>query len=460
MAVAPEKVKISNLVVGISTVAALAGLLFGYDVGVISGAVLFLKKYFLLTAHQEGFIVGSVPFGALIASALCGKFNDVIGRRNNLLLTAVLFIVGTMGCVFAMNVPALVISRFIIGLGIGMGSFSAPLYIAEVSQREYRGAMVTLNQLAIVIGIMLAYCVDYLFTATSDWRYMFACGLLPAIVLFFLAWILPESPRWLMVHDDHRSAQAILTRIHGQENARKEFQELQEVVRIEKQNAGKKVQRGFFKVLLLGILVSILTQAVGINAIIYYAPSIFQQTGFDSATSAMLASIGVGVVNVVFTIVAIKLLDRYGRRLLLLIGVSGIVLSLLVMVLGFASHLSGHTALAWLMFFAIILFVACQAIGTGPACWLIPSEVFPVNMRGIGMGFSVAFNWGTNVLVAYFFPFILLNFGGTISFAIFLIIAIIALLYFFFFVPETKNVSLERIEENLYAGKKTRQLGA
>jgi MFS family permease len=174
----------------------------------------------------------------------------------------------------------------------------------------------------------------------------------------------------------------------------------------------------------------------------------------------MLASIGVGVVNVVFTIVAIKLLDRYGRRLLLLIGVSGIVLSLLVMVLGFASHLSGHTALAWLMFFAIILFVACQAIGTGPACWLIPSEVFPVNMRGIGMGFSVAFNWGTNVLVAYFFPFILLNFGGTISFAIFLIIAIIALLYFFFFVPETKNVSLERIEENLYAGKKTRQLGA
>lgn len=451
--------KISPLVMGISIVAAIAGLLFGYDVGVISGALLFIKDTFQMSPSEQGFVVGAVPFGALVASALCGKFNDVLGRRNNLLLTATLFMVGTVGCAFAMSIPFMICARIIIGIAIGVGSFSAPLYIAEVSQQEHRGALVTLNQLAIVCGILLAYVVNALFSVHGEWRWMFGLGVLPAIILFILAWLLPESPRWLMIRNNVSAAHNILMRIHGREKADRELAELKEVVRIEKESSGKKLQRGFYKVLFLGIFVSILTQAVGINAIIYYAPSIFELTGFTHATSAIFATLGVGLVNVIFTLVAVRLLDRFGRRPLLLIGVGGIILSLILMVLSFAGNINIHASLAWVTFFACILFVASQAIGTGPACWLIPSEIFPTKMRGVGMGFSVAFNWGTNVVVAYFFPIILANWGGVSSFTIFLCIAIVAWIYFYNAVPETKGVSLEKIEENLYAGKRSRDLG-
>jgi MFS family permease len=228
---------------------------------------------------------------------------------------------------------------------------------------------------------------------------------------------------------------------------------------LEKNTSTTKRHKGFANVLLLGGLVSIFTQAVGINAIIYYAPTIFKLTGFSHTTGALLATLGVGVVNVVFTILAIRLLDAFGRRPLLLVGVVGIVLSLIIMVVAFAGNVHSHATLAWLTFFAVILFVACQTIGTGPACWLIPSEIFPTNMRGLGMGLSVACNWGTNVVVAFLFPIILSHWGGLTSFVIFLVIAIIAFVYFYRYLPETKGVTLEHIEENLYTGVKTRDLG-
>lgn len=455
-----SSVKLTPLMVGIAMVAALAGLLFGFDVGVISGAQLFLKNTFMLSPAQQGLVVGGVPFGALVASALCGKFNDILGRRNNLIFTAVLFTVGTIGCAVSQNVDMLIVFRCIVGLAIGVGSFSAPLYISEVSEERHRGGLVTLNQLAIVIGILVAYCVDYGFTATHNWRAMFISGLLPALLLFVLAWFLPESPRWLMARNKAEKAKAILRRIHGVQEADKEFSELQRVIQKEHSSSKESRSKSFSKVLWLGILVSILTQAVGINAIIYYAPTIFKLTGFSHNATAILATIGVGVVNVVFTIVAIRLLDVFGRRPLLLVGVAGIIISLIIMVIGFSVDIHQHIILAWFTFAAALMFVACQAFSTGPMCWLIPSEIFPTNVRGMGMGLSVAFNWGTNVVVAFFFPIILAHFGGVTSFAVFLIIAIIAWVYFFKCVPETKGVTLEHIEENLYAGKGTRDLGA
>lgn len=452
----------SSIVIGISMVAALAGLLFGYDVGVISDAIIFIKQVFNLTPSQEGILVSAVPFGALVAAALCGKWNDILGRRNNLIITALLFMVGTLGCTFATNIGMLLISRLIVGIAIGIGSFSAPLYISEVAEEARRGGLVTLNQLAIVIGIFSAYLINYLFAKGGDWRWMFGCGLIPAILLFVMALYLPESPRWLMSRGLVDKAQAILTRIHGAHKANAELLALQQVVNLEHNPNGSKVKlpKNFYRVLILGILVSILTQAVGINAIIYYAPTIFQLTGFNHQSSATLATLGVGAVNVIFTLVAIRFLDAFGRRSLLLIGVGGIILSLVIMVLSFAGNIQGSMTLAWLTFGAIILFIACQAIGTGPACWLIPSEIFPTNSRGLGMGVSVAFNWGTNVIVAFLFPIVLSGWGGAASFAVFLAIAIIAWLYFYFFLPETKNISLEQIEKNLFAGNKTRDLGA
>jgi sugar porter (SP) family MFS transporter len=451
--------KVSVLIIGITCVAALAGLLFGFDVGVISGAQLSIHESFTMTPMQNGFMVSSMPFGALVAAALSGKFNDLMGRRNNLLLTAVLFIVGTLGCAFAGSITMLIVARLVVGVAIGVGSFSAPLYIAEMAEEQHRGGLVTLNQLAIVIGILCAFIVDYLFTATHNWRAMFFCGVVPAIFLFGLAWRLPESPRWLMVRNKFEQAKSILQRIHGEAQAEKEFGELMHVVQAENNTSEKSLHKSFYKVLWLGILVSILTQAVGINAIIYYAPTIFKLTGFSHNLTAVLATIGVGLVNVIFTIVAIRLLDVFGRRPLLLVGMGGIVLSLILMVIGFSGDMTHHVSLAWVTFAAAIMFVACQAFSTGPMCWLIPSEIFPTNMRGFGMGVSVAFNWGTNVVVAFFFPVVLSRWGGVTSFAIFLAIAVIAWCYFYKFVPETKGVSLEHIEENLYAGKSTRELG-
>lgn len=499
--------RINPLLVGIAAVAALAGLLFGFDVGVISGAIVFIKKIYALSAAEEGLIVSATPFGALIAAVFCGKFNDILGRRNNLIITALLFFVGTMGCVFANSPDRLVVARLVIGLAIGVGSFSAPLYISEIAGQRHRGALVTLNQLAIVSGILLAYLVDYFFSNNEGWRYMFASGLVPAVLLLVLASFLPESPRWLVSHRKEEKAHAILTRIHGVEAAKQEINELRHLLRSEQKDQKGRFPKGFLKVLTLGILVSILTQAVGINAIIYYAPTIFQSAGLGTSTSAIFATIGVGLVNLIFTGFAIRLLDKYGRRPLLITGIRGITLSLVVMVtsfaLGFAAFsntvvailfviifaliilqirfafkqipfwvyiliavilfacysMHAEAAGAKLVFFSALFFVACQAFSTGPACWLIPSEIFPVRMRGLGMGLSVAFNWGTNVVIAALFPVILSKFGGTVAFMCFLVIAVIALVYFTRYVPETKNVSLEQIEANLYAGKKTRDLG-
>jgi sugar porter (SP) family MFS transporter len=448
---------LTPLMIFIAIAAALAGLLFGYDVGSISGALLFIKDTFNLTSAQQGLVVSAVPFGALVTSALGGKFNDFLGRKKNLILTAALFFIGALVCALANNVVTLGLGRLLLGFAIGIGSFSAPLYISEIAKQKYRGGLVTLNQLAIVTGICLSYGLNYALSAQGEWRLMLGFGVIPALILFVSAILLPESPRWLMTKKQNTAAKNILTRIHGEAEATKEYNKLNEVLQQE-DNGGKANFRSFYKVLTLGILVSILTQAVGINAIIYYAPKIFSEAGLAKNTVDILATLGIGLVNVIFTLVAVRLLDQFGRRRLLLIGITGIVLSLVAIV---AVFLVGTISpkMAWFVFGCFIVFIACQAIGTGPACWLIPSEIFPVKVRGLGMGLSVAFNWGTNVVVAFLFPIILNNWGGANAFLIFLIIAVIALIYFYMNVPETKGVSLEQIEENLNAGKRMRDLG-
>jgi sugar porter (SP) family MFS transporter len=451
-------VTITPLTIFITIAAALAGLLFGYDAGIISGAMLFIKKTFTLSAMQQGLIVSGVPFGALVSSLLSGKLNDALGRKKNLLITAVIFFVGSAICAMAPNENALVIGRLFMGVAIGIGSFSAPLYIAEISEQRFRGALVTLNQLAIVIGILLAYVVNYAFSQSGLWRDMLGGGMLPAVLLFVAALLLPESPRWLIAKGRFSVAEKVLIKIH-KHRAQEELANIKEVVNFEGSQGKVNPWHDFSKVLWLGILVSILTQAVGINAIIYYAPSIFQLTGFSHNTAAIFATMGVGLVNVIFTIFAVRFLDKYGRRPLLLVGVVGIVISLVILVVAFAIGVHS-TALAWVVFASMILFIACQAIGTGPACWLIPSEIFPINIRGLGMGLSVACNWGANVVVAFFFPVVLHAWGASGSFGCFLVIALVALVYFYRYVPETKGISLEQIEKNLYLGKRTRDLGA
>ena len=285
--------------------AALAGLLFGYDVGVVSGALLYIKPYFNLDAEQVGIVVSAVPFGALIGALLCGKLSDIFGRKRSLIFTALLFGLGSIFCALANDVAMLVIGRCILGLAVGVGSFSAPLYLSELSHQRHRGGLVTLNQLAITLGILLAYVMNYVFSFSHAWRWMLGFGAIPAVVLFVLLWFLPKSPRWLMLQGLHQHAQKVLSTFHGDDYAKKEMQEIEMVLSHQSMSWLQILKaKGFRKVLGLGVMISILTQAVGINAIIYYAPAVLKDSGFGHNTGALIATAGIGLVNVLFTIVA------------------------------------------------------------------------------------------------------------------------------------------------------------
>ncbi len=442
----------------IAIIAALTGLLFGYDASIVSGAMLFFEKTFHLTGAELGVVVSAVPLGALIAALLCGRLSDKFGRKKILFVTAILFILGSILSALSSNLELLIASRFILGISVGLGSFSAPMYIAEISRSSNRGALVTLNQLAITVGIVLAYAVSYALSFGGHWRLMLGAGAIPAIVLFSCIFFIPESPRWLLLKGRHIKAKKVLEDIHGDEVAQNELQQIEHVINAKSFSFTHLIKSGFFKVLMLGIIVSIFTQAVGINAIIYYAPSIFIKAGLTSATSSTLATLGIGIINVVFTLVAIRYLDKLGRRKMLLTGMTGIILSLAIVTILFSYGLTATAVVSGIMA-CFLLFVACQAIGTGPACWLIPSEIFPTAARGVGMSLSVAFNWGTNLLVALFFPILLNRAGSSWTFGAFLIIAIVGFILFYKLVPETKGVPLETIEKNIVDGKPLRQLG-
>lgn len=458
----PSQMKLSTVVHRrlAFSVAALAGLLFGYDVGVISGALIFIHKALATTAAQDGMIVSTVPFGALLAAALGGRLNDMLGRRDSLLVTASLFIFGSLLCALADTVPVLIVGRFLLGLAVGVGSFSAPLYIAELSASADRGRLVTMNQLAITLGILLAYFIDYCFAPTANWRMMLGLGAVPAAFLAAGIGLLPRSPRWLLLKGRRKQAYLSLRELYGESRVREEFREIVKSFSGSIKLTFADIASGnFFKVLVLGVMVSIITQAVGINAIIYYAPVIFNHAGFSSGQGDIMATVGLGVINVVFTIIAMLRLDKAGRRKMLLGGMLGIIVSLLVLVVAFLYGI--HTFwMTWAAFLCLGLFVASQAIGTGPACWLVPSEIFPTSMRSVGMSISVAFNWATNVVVAMLFPIILLYHGPAVVFTIFLVIALLGWWYFYVCLPETKGLSLETIEENLRLGKSLRDLGS
>lgn len=441
-------------------VAALSGLLFGYDVGIISGAILFVHHSFPLSASAEGLVVSAVSFGALVAAALSGRMNDFLGRRDSLLVTALIFIAGSLVCAWSTSIAVLVTGRFLLGLAVGVGSFSAPLYIAELSSQDSRGRLVTLNQLAITSGILVAYLVNYLLAAGGYWQWMLGLGAVPALFLAAGIGLLPRSPRWLMLKGRQSQAEQSLRLLYDESQVKSEIQSIRENLGDNKRTMSLLAvfKSRYAPVLLLGVLVSILTQAVGINAVIYYAPTIFKAAGFSGSASAILATVGLGVVNVLFTIVAMFCLDRFGRRKMLLGGVTGIILSLLVLTMTFLVGLHAHASV-WIAFICLAVFIASQAVGTGPACWLVPSEIFPTQMRSVGMSISVSFNWLTNVVIAFLFPVLLSHSGPVVLFGMFLTIAVIAWIYFYMNVPETKGRSLESISQNIDAGLPLRQLG-
>jgi SP family galactose:H+ symporter-like MFS transporter len=434
--------------------AALGGLLFGYDTGVISGAELFLKNDFTLSTFALEVIVSGVLAGAATGALLGGRFADLFGRRRLLIVTAIIFGLGALVCAAATSPAMLIVGRIVVGLGIGLASGTVPVYISEVSPADARGWQVSLFQLAITVGILLAYVVDYAFASIQGWRWMFGLAVVPAAIFGLGMAFLPESPRWLARGGHHVRARAMLIRIRGSSDVDAEMLEIEQSIRHSEEHGSLSdlFAPSIRPALIVGIGLAIFQQVTGINTVIYYAPLIIQSAGISSASGAILATAGIGVVNVLMTIVAMWLIDRVGRRPLLLVGIAGMVVTLGA--LGLAFHMAGKTgALAWLAVISMMVYVASFAISLGPIFWLLISEIYPLKIRSSAEGLAAAFNWGSNLLVSLTFLTLLQMMGPTRTFWLYGLFAVAAWIFSYNQVPETKGRTLEEIEEFWRAGK-------
>jgi SP family galactose:H+ symporter-like MFS transporter len=439
-------------------ISALGGMLFGYDTGVISGAILFIKGQFALSSTMEELVVSSVLVGAVVGVAFGGTLADNIGRRKVIILAAVIFILGSIIAALAQAIAWLVAGRVVVGIAIGLASFTSPLYISEVSPASRRGSLVSLNQLAITVGIVLSYLVDFALAGIQGWRWMFGLAIIPAAILGMGMFFMPDSPRWLMKHDESDKARDVLRRIRGYSNVDGEMKEIQESLGKQSSHWSELFNPLVKPAMAIGISLAIFQQVTGINTVIYYAPTIFQFAGFKSASSAILATMGVGIVNVLMTAVAIGLIDRVGRRPLLLTGLIGMAIGLGL--LGFAFMLPGQQSILGLIAAgSLMLYVASFAIGLGPVFWLLISEIYPLKIRGLAMSVATEANWGSNLIIALTFLTLIQLLGETGTFWLYGLVSIMAWLFAYFRVPETKGRSLEEIEAHWRAGKHPREMG-
>lgn len=435
----------SRFVTRVSWISALAGLLFGYDTGVISGAILFVEKDFSLSRIQEEVVVAAVLLGAVIGASFGGKLADRFGRRKILLEVGILFIVGAVGTALAPTATWLSIGRVVVGIAIGIASFTAPLYISEVSPASIRGRLVSLNQLMITIGIVVSYLVDYGLADERAWRWMFGLAAIPAMVLVIGLLFVPESPRWLISRSQDDEARAVLQRIRETADVSEELAEVQADLCLQEGSWRELLNVSLRRALVVGIGLAMFQQFTGINTVLYYAPTIFQFAGLHSDSAAILATVGVGLVMVLLTIVALRLLDRVGRRPLLLYGLVGMVLSLGV--LGFAFRSAALSRIvAWIAMISLPIYVGCFAIGLGPVFWLLISEIYPLKIRGRAMSVATVTNWASNLLVALTFLSLLHTLGRSWTFWLYAIVGVVAWIFVYRLVPETKGCTLEEID--------------
>lgn len=393
--------------------AALGGLLFGYDTGVISGALLYINKTFSLSSSSLGFLASSVSIGAVIGALVNGFFVDKIGRRNTFILIALIFIIGSIGCFLAQSVVQLILSRMLVGCSIGIVSFVGPLYLGEISPKEKRGQIVSFHQLAITFGILLAYLVNY-FCANFDlgWRVMLLIGAFPAVVLLIAMLFQNDTPRWLALKGYDDKAREVLSKFDKDPDIDKELEEIKATLN-KKEDA--KFSKKLTMPLIIGIGIMFAQIATGINAIIYYAPTLFKMVGFSSNENALFATIFIGLINFLMTFVAIALVDKVGRKPLLYIGLSGMLISLLILSGVFVVDVSFVKYLA-LIFCA--LYIVCFSFSIGPIGLLLISEVFPLNFRGRAMSIAIVSNFIFNFMVTGLFPVSLDKLGGCITFLI------------------------------------------
>lgn len=430
----------------ISCVAAIGGLLFGYDTGVISGAILYIKQQFPITTLEEELIIGMVALGALFGAIFGGRLSDRFGRKKIVLTSSLFFIVSAIGLALSNTVIELIIWRFFVGIAIGVSSATAPLYIAELAPRYMRGALVSLNQLAITIGILASYLIGLAYVDSKSWRIMFVLAAIPAAVQFIIMSFFPESPRHLAKFGQKNLAINVLERFRGsREDAELELAHIEKLYKIKKARWKELLSKKMRAALLAGVGVTIIQQVTGINTIIYYAPTIFKFAGITSDAAALYATMWVGTVNVLMTLVAIYLVDKVGRKPLLYFGLGGMIVSLFILGLGF--HTTQTELIGLIALITLFTYIASFAYSLGPIGWLINSEIYPLHIRGRAMGVATCANWLSNFIITSTFLNLIHLLGKTGTFWLYALIGLIGLVFIWRYVPETKCKSLEEIEE-------------
>ena len=450
-----------SYLVPICLVATLGGLLFGYDTGVISGAIRFLTARFQLDVVMKGWASGCVLIGCATGVLIVGPVSDRFGRKKALLLAAALFLASAIGTSLPRDIWTFILFRWLGGIGIGIASMSTPMYIAEIAPAHLRGRLVSLNQIAIVGGILVVYFVNYFIARYGDlawneavgWRWMFASGALPSVAFALLLMGIPESPRWLVEMGRAEQARTILAKVAGEDFARAELASIRAALSEEKGNWAELFSRALRLPLVVGILLAILQQVTGINVFLYFGTTIFENMSASTGVDAgMLQQIIIGGASALSTVVAIATVDRWGRKPLMFLGAGGMGLSLAAMGIMAQNITDPTTVSGWMLLF-IIIYVVCFGLSVGPVTWVILSEIYPTAVRGRALGLATFFLWMADYSVTQTFPIMdakdswfVQRFNHAFPFYIYAAFCVVLLLVLWSLVPETKGRSLEEIE--------------
>jgi sugar porter (SP) family MFS transporter len=434
---------------GVAIIAAIGGFLFGYDTGVVGGAMLFMQKDLKLHTHgQQQLTVAILLLGAIAGAAMSGWLADQISRRRTKIISGSVYIIGGLGCAFSQSYTEILASRFVLGLSVGTASFVSPMYISELVPKRIRGGVVSFNQLMVTLGIFSAYIVDWAFAPLPDnWRWMFGVTVIPGAALAVGMYFMPYSPRWLVQKGREDDARDVLERYRFEEDDVDE--ELREIKEVAEQEVSLRelIGRNLRRTMLIGVGLAVFQQLVGINTVIYYAPTILKMAGQQN-TGALTESLYIGLTNVVFTVVAILLLDKLGRRFFLTFGTVCLTIALIGLGVFFASPSLQHSV-GWLALACLLFYIFGFAIGLGPVFWLMISEIFPLQMRGPAMAVCTMFNWGFNFLISYTFLSLTDWITKSGTFWLYAGFGVCALIFFLTMIPETKGRSLEQIQDDL-----------
>ncbi|UNT71712.1 sugar porter family MFS transporter (plasmid) [Bacillus sp. N447-1] len=427
---------------------ALGGFLFGYDTGVISGALLFIKKDLGLTPLMEGLVVSGVLMGALIGAAFGGNLADRMGRKKLIIWLGVIFSIGAIGTGFSPNVEILVLFRIVLGVAVGGASAIVPLYLSEMAPAAIRGRIASLNTLMNALGILMAYIINYAFSASGRWDWMLILAIVPSLLLMIGMFFMPESPRWLLQNNREDEACRVLLLTRDIDEADIEIRNIRALKSEEKVPLSELFSPLMRPILLIGVGVAVFQQIIGTNTIIYYTPTILTDSGIG-ASSAIAGTIGIGIINVLFTIIGTLLVDKLGRRKLMLIGNIGMSLALGILGVGTLFF----QLPSWLLLGCLCLFMVAYSASWGMVTWIVLAEIFPLKIRGTAIGFASTCLWLANVAVSLSFPILLESLGASSLFLVYAVIGIVAFLFVFKYVPETKGKSLEEIEAEIISKK-------